>query len=46
MAAEQIPLVHNALSLAEQNVKAENITEEALQSAKPILERCREIPLV
>jgi uncharacterized protein (UPF0147 family) len=41
-AAEQIPLVHNALSLAEQNIKAKNVAEEALQSAKPVLERCKE----
>ena len=37
MAAEQIPLVHNALSLAKQNINAKNVTEEALQSAKAVL---------
>jgi hypothetical protein len=30
MAAEQILFVHNALSLAEQNINAKNVTEEAL----------------
>jgi hypothetical protein len=41
-AAEQIPLVYHALSLAERNINAESVSEEALQSAKPILERCKE----
>jgi hypothetical protein len=40
--AEQIPLVHNALSLAEQNINSKNVTDDALQSAKPVLERCKE----
>ena len=39
-AAEQIPLVHNALSLAKQNINAKSVTEEALQSAKPVLQQC------
>jgi N-terminal domain on NACHT_NTPase and P-loop NTPases len=42
IAAEQIPLVHNALSLAEQNINAKSVNQEALQSAKPVLERCKE----
>ena len=42
VAAEQIPLVHNALSLAEHNINGQNVTENALQSAKPVLERCKE----
>ena len=40
MAAEQIPLVHNALSLAKQNINAKSVTEEALRSAKPVLQQC------
>lgn len=40
IAAEQIPLVHNALSLAKQNINAKSVTEEALQSAKPVLQQC------
>ena len=40
MAAEQIPLVYNALNLAKQNINAKNVTEEALQNAKPVLEQC------
>ena len=42
VAAEQIPLVHNALSLAEQNISSTNVTNDALLSAKPVLERCKE----
>jgi N-terminal domain on NACHT_NTPase and P-loop NTPases len=42
IAAEQIPLVHNALSLVEQNINAKDVTEDALRSAKPVLERCKE----
>jgi len=42
VAAEQIPLVLNALSLAEQNINAKNVTEDALLSARPVLERCKE----
>ncbi|KAL2050453.1 hypothetical protein ABVK25_009287 [Lepraria finkii] len=38
--AEQIPLVHNALSLAKQNINAKSVTEEALRSAKPVLQQC------
>ena len=41
-AADQIPLVYNALRLAEQNIKDKNVSEETLQSAKPVLERCKE----
>jgi hypothetical protein len=41
-AAEQIPLVHNAFTLAEKNIKGRNVTEETLQSVKPVLERCKE----
>lgn len=40
MAAEQIPLVYHVLNLAKQNINAKNVTEEALQKAKPVLERC------
>ena len=42
VAAEQIPLVHNALNLAEQNINLKNVTEDALLSAQPVLERCKE----
>jgi hypothetical protein len=42
VAAEQIPLVYNALSLAEQNINAKNVTRDTLLSAKPVLERCKE----
>jgi len=41
-AAEQIPLVYHALSLAERNINAKSVSEEALLSAKPVLERCKE----
>ena len=41
-AAEQIPLVYHALSLAGQNINAKNVSEEGLLSAKPVLERCKE----
>ena len=40
MAAEQIPLVYNALGLAEQNINAKNVSDEALRNAKPVLEQC------
>lgn len=40
IAAEQIPLVYHVLILAKQNINAKNVTEEALQKAKPVLERC------
>jgi len=39
--AEQIPLVYNALGLAEQNLKASKVTQEAVCSAKPVLEQCK-----
>lgn len=42
LAAEQIPLVLHALGLAEQNIKGKAVSPDALQSAKPILERCKE----
>ncbi|OQU98756.1 Tetratricopeptide repeat-containing protein [Cladophialophora immunda] len=42
LAAEQIPLVLHALGLAEQNIKGNAVSPDALQSAKPILERCKE----
>ena len=41
VAAEQIPLVHNALRLAEQNLQANNVTQEAVHSTKPVLEQCK-----
>jgi hypothetical protein len=41
-AAEQIPLVLNALSLAEQHIRAKRVSDEALHSVKPILEQCKE----
>ncbi|KIX03237.1 uncharacterized protein Z518_06789 [Rhinocladiella mackenziei CBS 650.93] len=41
-AAEQIPMVYHTLSLAEQNIKAKAVSEAALQSAMPVLERCKE----
>jgi hypothetical protein len=34
--------VLHALSLAEQNIKAKNVGQDALQSAMPVLERCKE----
>jgi hypothetical protein len=34
--------VLNALSLAEQNIKAQNVGAEALQSVTPVLEQCKE----
>jgi len=42
LAAEQVPLVLHALSLAEQNIKAKKVGQDALQSAVPVLERCKE----
>lgn len=39
--AEQIPLVYNAIGLAEQRVKANNVTAEAVHHAKPVLEQCK-----
>lgn len=42
LAAEQIPLVLHALGLAEQNIKAKAVSQDALQSAAPVLERCKE----
>ena len=42
VAAEQIPLVHNALSLAEQNINLKTVPKDALLSAQPVLERCKE----
>lgn len=41
-AAEQIPLVYHALSLAEQNIRAQKVDQQALQSARPVLETCKE----
>lgn len=41
-AADQIPLVYHTLGLAEQNISARNVTEEALLSARPVLDRCKE----
>ena len=38
---EQIPLVYNALGLAEKNFKANNVTPEAVRNAKPVLEQCK-----
>jgi hypothetical protein len=40
-AAEKIPLIHHTLSLAETNIQAKGISEDALRSAKPILEQCK-----
>lgn len=42
VAAEQIPLVYHALSLAEQNIRAQKVNEQALRSAKPVLEACKD----
>ena len=39
LAAEQIPLVYNTLTLAKQNSNAINVTEETLQNIKPVLEQ-------
>lgn len=39
--AEQIPLVYHTLSLAEQNIRAKNVSEQMLQSAMPVLQRCK-----
>lgn len=40
--ADQIPLVLHTLRLVEQSIKTDTISEEALKSAKPVLERCKE----
>lgn len=42
LAAEQIPLVYHALNLAEQNIRTQSIDGQALQSARPVLEACKE----
>lgn len=42
IAAEHIPLVLNALSLAEQNIREGKVNDEALQSVKSILEQCKD----
>ena len=42
LAAEQIPLVLHILALAEQNIQAKAVSQDGLQSAMPILERCKE----
>lgn len=42
IAAEQIPLIHHALNLADANIRAQNIGENDLERARPILERCKE----
>lgn len=39
--AEQIPLLYNALRLAERNLQANNVTHEAVHRAKPVLEQCK-----
>ena len=39
--AEQIPLVYNALGLAEKNFKANNVPQETVRDAKPVLEQCQ-----
>ena len=41
VAADKIPLIHHALSLAETNVRAKGVPEDALRSAKPLLEQCK-----
>ena len=38
---DQIPLVQNALGLARKNIDAKNVTREALESVKPVLEQCQ-----
>ena len=40
LAAEQIPLVYNALTLAKENIDAKNITGKTLQNIKPVLDQC------
>lgn len=40
--AEQIPLVYNALGLAEKNLRANRVTQEAVLSTKPVLEQCKD----
>ncbi|KIW99702.1 uncharacterized protein Z518_11115 [Rhinocladiella mackenziei CBS 650.93] len=42
LAAEQIPLVLHILGLAERNIRASGVSQDALQNATPILERCKE----
>ena len=41
-AAEQIPLVHHILSLADQNLRAMKVDKSALYSVRSVLERCKE----
>lgn len=41
-AAEQIPLVYHTLSLAEHNIRAQKVNDQALQSVTPVLERCKQ----
>lgn len=40
--AEQIPLVQNALKLAEKNIQAQRVSDQTLKSAQPVLQRCQE----
>lgn len=41
-AAEQIPLVQLTLHLAETNIRENSVSQEALQSALPLLKQCNE----
>jgi hypothetical protein len=40
--ADQIPLVLHTLRLVEQSIKVDTVSEEALKTTKPVLERCIE----
>lgn len=40
--ADQIPLVLHTLHLIEQSIKVDTVSEEALRTSKPVLERCKE----
>jgi hypothetical protein len=40
--ADQIPLVLHTLRLVEQSMKVDTVGEDALKTAKPVLERCKE----
>lgn len=41
-AADRIPLVHHALSQAAENIRTQQVDEQALKSAEPVLQQCKE----
>lgn len=41
-AADQIPVIHKALTLAEENIKANAVTDDALLKAQPVLKHCKD----